>query len=193
MTDGKGSLDYELDDRHELTTIAQVRAIADPLREAILDLLLDRAATITELAAALGRPKGTIAYHVKVLTEAGITRVVRSRQVRAVTEHYYGRTARLHFVGALTALDEAGRPIGGNYLVIAAGESAGAHADDSLSAILRHARIPREHLREFRQRMFALADEFSRLPRGGDQAWGFVAGLYPTEHPQLPDPDDGPG
>jgi DNA-binding transcriptional ArsR family regulator len=193
VTEGKDGLDYELDDRMELTTIAQVRAIADPLREAVLDLLLERAATITELATALGRPKGTVAYHVKLLTEAGITTVVRTRRVRAVTESYYGRTARLHFVGELKALDEAGRPIGGNYLVTAARESERAHLDDELSAILRYARIPRVQLREFRRRMLDLADEFSRLPRGGEQSYGFVAALYPTEHPHLPDPQDEPG
>lgn len=197
MTDGKGlNPDYPLEDRMELTTIAQVRAIAEPLRESILDLLLERAATITDLAAALGRPKGTVAYHVKVLTQAGITTVVRTRRVRAVTENFYGRTARLHFVGALKALDESGRPIMANYLVTAAAESARAHADDDLTAILRRARIPREHLHEFRRRMFDLADEFSALPRGGEQAYGFVAAVYPTEHPHLPqvrpDSDDGP-
>lgn len=188
MTDGKRSLDYELADRMELTTIAQVRAIADPLRETILELLLERAATITELAAALGRPKGTIAYHVKLLTDNSILQVVRTRRVRAVTENYYGRTARLHFVGALKALDESGRPIYGNYLVTAAKESAQAHRADDLSAILRYARIPRENLREFRRRMFDLADEFSTLPRGGEQDFAFVAALYPTERqPHLPD------
>lgn len=193
MTDGKARLDYELADRMELTTIAQVRAIADPLRETIVELLLERAATITELATALGRPKGTIAYHVKLLTDNDILRVVRTRKVRAVTESYYGRTARLHFVGALTALDESGRPIYGNYLVTAARESAQAHQDDDLSAILRYARIPRENLREFRRRMFDLADEFSSLPRGGQQDFAFVAALYPTDpQPHLPEPEDQP-
>jgi DNA-binding transcriptional ArsR family regulator len=188
MPQGKPSLpDYELDDRMELDTIAQVRAIAEPLRGTILGLLLDRAATISELAIALDRPKGTIAYHVKVLLEADLVKVVRTRRVRAVEERYYGRTARLQYVGPLRAVDDSGRPLMDNYLVDAARESAAAHADDSLSAIMRHARIPRENLREFRKRMFDLADEFSRLPRGGEQAWGFVAGLYPTEHPTLPE------
>ena len=44
--------DYELPDAVELTTPAQLRAIADPLRSSILDLVLERAATVAELAAA---------------------------------------------------------------------------------------------------------------------------------------------
>jgi len=192
MPAGKTSVpDYELDDRLELNTLSQVRALADPLRDSVLDLLLERAATVSELAAALQRPKGTVAYHVKVLREAGLVKVVRSRRVRAVQESYYGRTARIVSVGPVKAQNERGEPLTGNYLVKAARESAAAHADDDLSAIIRYARIPREHVRTFRRRMFELADEFSRLPRDGERTYAFVAGLYPAEHPQLPEPETG--
>ncbi len=189
MTDGNTSLpDYQLDDRMELTTLAQVRALAGPLRDSILDLLLERAATVSELAAALERPKGTVAYHVKVLREAGLVKVVRSRRVRAVEERYYGRTARIQYVGALKAFDQSGESICGNYLTKAARESAPAHAVDDLSAIMRYTSISREHLRAFRLRMFALADEFNQLPRQGRQTYAFVAAVYPTEHRRLPEP-----
>ena len=40
-------------------------------------------------------PKGTVGHHLKVLEKAGLVRVVRTRQVRALTEKYYGRVARL--------------------------------------------------------------------------------------------------
>jgi DNA-binding transcriptional ArsR family regulator len=190
VTEVKGFPDYELDERMELSTLAQVRALAEPLRDAILDLLLERACSVSELATALERPKGTVAYHVKVLQDAGLVKVVRTRRVRAVEERFYGRTARIQYVGPLKALDESGEPICANYLVDAARESEPAHATDDLSAIMRHARVPREHLREFRQRMFDLADEFSRLPRGGEEVFGFVAGLYPTQHAHLPEPEE---
>src|ERR687898_2343367 len=91
--------DYDLDETAELTTAAQVRAISDPLRTTILGLLHERAATVTELASAVKRPKSTVAHHVKVLTEAGLLRVVRTRRVRAIDERYYGRTARMFYVG----------------------------------------------------------------------------------------------
>src|SRR5262245_50688505 len=82
--------DYELLDALELTTPAQVRAISDPLRTTILGLLHERAATVTELATAVKRPKSTVAHHVGVRANAGILRVVRSRRVRGVGEGYYG-------------------------------------------------------------------------------------------------------
>src|SRR5881398_3126733 len=91
-------LDYDLADTLELTTVEQVRAISDPLRTTILGLLHERAATVTELATAVGRPKSTVAHHVKVLADAGLLQVVRTRRVRAIEERFYGRTARMFYV-----------------------------------------------------------------------------------------------
>jgi DNA-binding transcriptional ArsR family regulator len=67
-----------------------VAALADELRVRILATTRERPASITELASHLGRPKGTVGYHLKVLERAGLVRVVRTRRVRAVTEKYYG-------------------------------------------------------------------------------------------------------
>src|SRR5437764_14332880 len=91
--------DYELEDRLALTEASQVQALSYPLRNTILGLLHERAATVNELAVALGRPKSTVAHHVKVLTEAGLLQIVRTRRVRAIEERFYGRTARMFYVG----------------------------------------------------------------------------------------------
>src|SRR5690242_6222423 len=90
--------DYDLADRLALTEPSQVKALGHPVRNTILSLLHERAATVSELAVALGRPKSTVAHHVKVLREAGLLRVVRTRRVRAIDERFYGRTARLFYV-----------------------------------------------------------------------------------------------
>jgi hypothetical protein len=37
-----------------------------------------------------------------------------------------------------------------------------------------------------------IARTFAQIPRAGDQVYGFVAGLYPTDAPTLPDPESGP-
>src|SRR3954452_22229671 len=95
--------DYELADRIALTEPSQVKALSHPLRNTILGLLHERAATVTELAIALERPKSTVAHHVKVLSAAGLVRVVRTRKVRAIEERFFGRTARMFYV----ALEQA--------------------------------------------------------------------------------------
>src|SRR5918995_7213400 len=86
--------DYELADRLALTTPFQVKAIGHPLRTTILSLLHERAATVTELARAVERPKSTVAHHVRVLTEAGLVHVVRTRRGWGGVARVYGRPAR---------------------------------------------------------------------------------------------------
>ena len=69
--------------------------MSDELRARIIALLRERAWSTQELSRELDIPKGTVGHHVKVLERAGLIRVVRTRQVRAVTEKYYGRVAKL--------------------------------------------------------------------------------------------------
>src|SRR6266542_62453 len=181
--------DYELAEKLVITAPAQLRAIADPLRDTILDLLLERAATVAELAAAVGRPKSTVAHHVNVLLDVGMLRVVRTRRVRAIDERYYGRTARVFSVGIVNRPGEDPTTVHANALSVAAAESVPAHEADDLRSMLRHARIPAQRAAEFWQRVNAVVREFSQLPRSGDTVYGFAAGLYPTDYPTLPDAD----
>jgi DNA-binding transcriptional ArsR family regulator len=179
--------DYELADRLALTTPAQVQAMSNPLRTSILSLLHERAATVTELAAAVERPKSTVAHHVKVLTEAGLLRVVRTRRVRAVEERFYGRTARMFFVALERGVGAQDVPGDFNDFEVAARESAAAFRDGKLWGFIRHARLPEERVGEFWERMAALVEEFDQLPRAGDTVYGFAVGIYPTDGPTLPE------
>ncbi len=181
--------DYELEDTIELTTAEQVRAISDPLRTTILGLLHERAATVTELATAVKRPKSTVAHHVKVLADAGILRVVRTRRVRAIEERFYRRAARMFYVGLGRA---GGRlPPDFNDFEVAADESKSAYDAGQLRSFIRHARIPDERAAEFWQRVDRIIHEFDQLPRSGDTTYGFTVGLYPIlDYPTLPPRSD---
>ncbi len=187
--------DYDLDDFVEVSSPAQLSAIAHPLRSTILDLVLERAATISELAAAVGRPHGTVNYHVKVLVDAHMLRIVRTRRVRAMEERYYGRTARTLNIGVFRRPGDTTTPVCINELTVAAAESVPAHEADTLYTTMRHARIPRESAADFWRRVEALIRDFSQLPRSGGTVYALAAGLYPTDHPTLPPaakPDDEP-
>jgi len=87
--------DYEAPETLVVSEPAQLRALADDVRISIVALLRERARSTQQLAGDLGIPKGTVGHHLKVLEKAGLVHVVRTRQVRAITEKYYGRTARL--------------------------------------------------------------------------------------------------
>jgi DNA-binding transcriptional ArsR family regulator len=179
--------DYELVDTLELTNPVQVQAIGNQLRTTILGLLHERAATVTEIASAVGRPKSTVAYHVDVLHEAGLVRVVRTRRVRAIEERYYGRTARMFYVGVGKGPGDAALPLDFNDFDVAAQESQSAYQAHRLWSFIRHARIPPDRAAEFWTQVMALVHEFDRLPRSGDTAYGFVVGLYPIpDYPMLP-------
>ena len=182
--------DYELADRIALTEPSQVKALGHPLRNTILGLLHERAATVTELATALERPKSTIAHHVKVLVEAGLLQVVRTRRVRAIEERFYGRTARMFYVGVDRTAEGDEMPRDFNDFEVAAGESVAAFHEGKLWAFLRHARISEEQAAEFWERMAELVTEFDQLPRSGDTMYGFAVGVYPTDQPTLPSAGD---
>ena len=188
MADHKAP-DYELEPQLEFETNEHYKALFEDTRLRIVDHLLERAATISELAATLGKPKGTIGHHVSVLEEAGLIRVVRTKKVRAIEAKYYGRTARVYIIG-----DEhlAGARPGEPFLTIAASEYGAArrHGDVGHFSTLRYARIPDERAAEWAERLGELAQEFASAERGGETTYGLAIAMYPTDRPHLPDTEE---
>jgi DNA-binding transcriptional ArsR family regulator len=183
---GSSPPDYELAERIALTEPSQVKALSHPSRTTILALLHERAATVSELAVALERPKSTVAHHVKVLHETGLVQVVRTRRVRAIEERFYGRTARMFYVAVERGAEGDDMPRDFNDFEVAARESAEAYRDGKLWGFIRHARISEAQASEFWERMAELVAGFDRLPRSGETVYGFAVGVYPTDHPTLP-------
>ena len=172
-------VDYDMDDAVRAETPEQLRALGNVTREEILTLLSERAATTSQLAAALGKPKGSVGYHVKVLEQAGFVRIVRTNKVRAMTEKYYGRTARTIIFGKggsddpFFMLDDVRR------------EGVAVEGEALPMFTMRRARISEERAVEFTQRLLELSEEFIDLPREGDRVYGLIAGVYPTQLPSL--------
>ena len=164
-----------------LATDEQMKAFANPTRRDILALLSERPASVKELSIALGKAKGSVGHHVKALESAGMVRVVRTRQVRAITEKFYGRTARTF---ALAPGPDV--PDDVNFIEQLRAEIRPASEGQTLWITLRHARLAEARLEEFSDRLLALAEEFAAAPRSGTTVYGMVAGLYPTERPSLP-------
>ena len=172
----------------EVRSQEQLHAVADPTRRRILSLLRERAASTTELAEALGQPKGTAGHHVKVLEEAKLIRVVRTRKVRAMTESYYGRLARLYRIVAdeVEPFDPAG--IGSLWLRQAADEVApdAGKGDDPSTVVVVHARVAEGDARRFAQRLEELASDFQSYDDDDGRVFGFVSGVYATDLRDLP-------
>jgi len=165
-----------------VSTNAQLKAVADDTRTHILNLLMERSATVTQLAGVLGKPKGTVGYHTKVLEDAGMIRIVRTRKVRAMTEKYYGRTGRTILV------ERAPNPDDPIWFINDALRGIRKVEGEPLPMFTsRVARIPMDRAVEFSERIIELAQEFIALPRSGGTVYGFLAGVYPTDHPAFAD------
>jgi DNA-binding transcriptional ArsR family regulator len=142
------------------------------VRTKIVFLLRERAASITELAEVLSSPKGTVGHHVKVLEQAGLIRVVRTRKVRALTEKYYGRVAKLFVLRSDESLpDELTGSLAAMMLQQAASEALATRPENDQSALL-HVRLSEKDLLRFQKRLNRLVADFQRAddPAGDTHA-----------------------
>lgn len=187
MADNTTFPDYPMPETMELERPEQYRALFEDTRTQIVRHLSERAATTSELAAVLNKPKGTVGYHLKVLADAGLVKVVRTERVRALEAKYYGRTAKVFLYGPIAeALTQADRIIG-----TVSEELAHLPADrrEEVNANLRYARIPAERAHEFSNRLNALLQDFADETRQGTTTYALAFALYPSVRSTLPQPD----
>lgn len=105
---------------------ALVRALAHPLRARILGILQDRAASPSELSDELGAPLGNVSYHVRVLSDLKLIKLVKKTPRRGAIEHHYEAVSMAHITDeawqqttavvkhamVTSALQEIGRSVG---------------------------------------------------------------------------------
>jgi DNA-binding transcriptional ArsR family regulator len=75
-----------------VTTPEQLKAINDPLRLNILEILVCEALTVKQVASRLGQPPTRLYYHVNALEEAGFVIQVETRVKSGIIEKYYRAT-----------------------------------------------------------------------------------------------------
>lgn len=181
MTDHTAFPDYRLDDWQDLTSPAQIKAIADATRQTILGLLGERAATTSQLADLLQQPKGTVGHHLAALQRAGLIRVVRTRQVRALTEKYYGRVARQWRIAGVEGTDDVVQAMVEEWRA----ERVPADTDPLGASVLVHGRMSIHDAEEFARRIHDVAQEFQARVEPGEPVFGFFATVYKANWPAL--------
>ena len=169
--------DYEAEDTMLVADTAQLRAMADPFRTGLIQLLRDRARSTQEISEELSVPKGTVGHHLKVLERAGLIRVVRTRKVRALTEKFYGRTARLFLYQTEDPAD--GRAISAVTLRQAAGEVELAPLVTGFGLV--RARLTQKDIDRFERRAKKLMDDFRAADQVGGTPSSLTAGIWATE------------
>ena len=169
--------DYEAEDTMVVSDSAQLRALANPFRTQLVQLLRDRAHSTQELSAQLAMPRGTVGHHLKVLESAGLIRVVRTRKVRAMTEKFYGRTARLFLYQTEDPAD--GRAISAVTLRQAASEVELAPVVTGFGLV--RARLTQKDLDRFERRTKKLMDDFRAADRAGGIPSSLTGGIWAAE------------
>jgi len=167
-------LDYEAPETLVVDQPDQLRALADDVRSAVIHLLRERAYSTQQLSRELRIPKGTVGHHLKVLESAGLIHVVRTRQVRAVTEKFYGRTARLFLFHAEDPADA--RAIGTSMLRQAANELE--RSPEGAGFGLTKASLTKQDYARLERRLKKLMEDFRAADDPGGEPYALVTALY---------------
>jgi DNA-binding transcriptional ArsR family regulator len=185
------SYDYEADEVLVVNDPQQLRALSDALRAKIVLLIRERAASISDLAETLSMPRGTVGHHVKVLERAGLIRVVRTRKVRALTEKYYGRVARLFVLQSDETLPDGMTEGSLSALMLrqAADELVASRPERDQSALL-HARLEPGDARRFQRRLNRLVADFRGAEKSDGDLYALALALFRASSLVPPRSDD---
>jgi DNA-binding transcriptional ArsR family regulator len=164
-----------------VSTEQQFKALGDPLRWRILEVIRFRPATAKQIATELGATPGGIGHHLNVLDQAGLVQVVARRLINNLTvAKYYTRTAAtfgFDFPRALTGET----PMELILLDQARDELVSALPDLPDGALLDawfpHKRLAPEKMRLYYERIQRLVEDFLAEPTDPD---GRVYSLFIT-------------
>lgn len=169
---------------HELDA-AQLRVVANPLRQRILGLLCGEPLSAARLGERLPDAPANLHYHLERLREAGLIELVETRRVRGAVEKLFRAVAR-NFAVSPSALDELGGAAsarllpgvraGAEDVLTALGESFDAGGDPPLVSFQR-LRLPPDVAAELRQRLEA----WLHACREADRAPESAAEVAPAE------------
>lgn len=84
----------EPDDQFVITNLETLKILSDPTRSEILTLLGHEALTVKEISKRLKANLHKMYYHINLLEEHGLVRVVETRLVSGIVEKHYRTTAR---------------------------------------------------------------------------------------------------
>lgn len=199
--------EYEPAPEFTITSLETLKVFSDPLRQQIIETLLDGAKTVKQVAAELDLAPTKLYYHINLLEQHQLICVTETRIVSGIIEKHYQATARRFMIQRSlltpgqadsnvvdTVLDAMLEPIRAE---IHRGINSGVidMTDDAPRA--RKLRIYRELSRlseteseEFHNRLEALIKEFNGFRNASEnddqQAYTLIIGIYPIQPPNKP-------
>ena len=83
-----------MDPTYILQRPEQIKALAHPLRQRILELMIEAPITTKQVADRLGEKPTKLYHHVETLESAGLIRLVKTKRKRGTIEKYYEAVAQ---------------------------------------------------------------------------------------------------
>jgi DNA-binding transcriptional ArsR family regulator len=178
-------------------SVAELRALAHPLRIRLLELFAEGPRTTKQVAELLGEPPTRLYHHIAALERAGLLELRETRKVRGTTERWYAAVARAYGSGAggeAAALGDRGPGRGGRkrgpaskaahavaltvveqarreLAAVAATRGSGERSADDAPLVARLVvNVPPERIPELRQRIYAAARDVLRELAPHDEA-----------------------
>ncbi len=187
---------------HTITTLEALKVFSDPLRQQIIEALLDGPKTVKQIAADLDLAPTKLYYHVNLLEEHDLIMVTETRIVSGIIEKHYVAAAHEYLIER--ALLTPGQNAGGEVLKIAFDAMIDPIRDELRRSFAlglidmsedaeQHkrfrmwrapSRLTPEQAEAFYARLMALVEEFSAAkdddPDGEKQAYSLLVSIYPT-------------
>ena len=204
MTDPEAIRDVSPDAERVISDVETLRALSDPLRLRILEVMVQRPDTpwtVKELAATLNVPQTRLYHHIELLLERDMIRAVERRVVQGIIETRY-RVAALS-LRLDKRLFRSGSPeddAAVHEVLLSIFDSARDEIEESLRAgaidtsddapterrpLLSKglARLSPAHAIEFRERLKALLDEYEHDKIDPDDPDGLFFGMFIAFYP----------
>ncbi|MFZ7102262.1 MAG: ArsR/SmtB family transcription factor [Peptococcaceae bacterium] len=85
-----------MEDHLLLEDLEQIKSVADPLRVKVLQILIERQATVKQVADILGQSSAKMHYHVKELEKQKLIKLVATIEKGGILEKYYRAIAKCY-------------------------------------------------------------------------------------------------
>ncbi len=189
---------------HTITTLEALKVFSDPLRQQIIEALLDGPKTVKQVAAELDLAPTKLYYHVNLLDEHKLIQVTDTRIVSGIIEKHYLASAREYWIerslltpgknmtdeGLEIAFDAIIEPIRTDlHKSLKQGlidTSEGAPEQHKLRMWRAMSHLSEEQAAAFYARLDLLIDEFSAFKEADTdgQHYGLLIGIYPATSPK---------
>jgi DNA-binding transcriptional ArsR family regulator len=199
----------EPDDEFRITNLETLKVLTDPLRLRIVEELIDGPRTVKQLARTMEMKPTKLYYHINLMEEHGLIRVVSTRVVSGIIEKlYHVRAFNYPMDRSLMGMSEAAEDEGLPAMLASVLEHTGQEIKRSIKSglITMSEQLPekrtfmmlrsfglhsKDDIHEFITRFEALLEEFNDRgseDREGEEyrVYGMTLALYPTHHTRLP-------